>query len=59
MGNCRRKGMRFYFLPPYSPELKCIEMLWRKMKYERLPFRSFTPSKLERAIDEFVALSVK
>jgi transposase len=51
--------MRFYFLPPYSPELKCIEMLWRKMKYERLPFRSFTPSKLERAIDEFVALSVK
>jgi hypothetical protein len=49
------KDMRFYFLPPYSLE----EMLWRKMKYERLPFRSFTPSKLERAIDEIGALSVK
>jgi hypothetical protein len=47
--------VRFYFLPPYSPE----EMLWRKMKYEWLPFRSFTPSELERAIDEIGELSVK
>nr|WP_245598843.1 IS630 family transposase [Methylomicrobium lacus] len=28
------KGMRFYFLPPYSPELNRIELLWHKMKYE-------------------------
>lgn len=46
------KGMRFYFIPPYSPELNRIEMLWRKMKYEWLPFQSFTPSELEDAIDE-------
>ena len=44
-------GMRFYFLPPYSPELNRIEMLWRKMKYQWLPFKSFTPSELEQAIE--------
>lgn len=49
------KGMRFYFLPPYSPELNRIEMLWRKMKYEWLPFKSFTPPELEQAIDEIAA----
>ena len=27
------KGMRFYFLPPYSHELNRIELLWHKMKY--------------------------
>lgn len=44
------KGVRFYFLPPYSPELNRIEMLWRKMKYEWLPFRSLIPAELEQAI---------
>ncbi|MDD5275924.1 MAG: transposase [Methylovulum sp.] len=28
-----------YFLPPYSPELSRIEILWRKIKYEWLPFK--------------------
>ncbi|WNB77603.1 transposase [Methylomonas koyamae] len=37
----KEKGMRFYFLPPYSPELNRIEMVWQKMKYEWLPFQSF------------------
>jgi transposase len=46
------KGLRFYFLPPYSPELNRIEMLWHKMKYEWLPFKTFTPDELEQAIDE-------
>jgi transposase len=46
------KGMKFYFLPPYSPELNRIELLWRKMKYEWLPFKTFTPDELEQAIDE-------
>jgi transposase len=36
------KGLQFYFLPHYSPELNCIEIVWRKMKYEWLPFKSFT-----------------
>ncbi|MGZ5030206.1 MAG: IS630 family transposase [Methylobacter sp.] len=49
------KRVAVLFLPPYSPELNRIEMLWRKMKHEWLPFRSFTPSELEGAIDEIGA----
>jgi transposase len=48
----REKGMRFYFLPAYSPELNRIEILWKKIKYEWLPFKSFTPVELEIAIDK-------
>ena len=29
------------FLPPYSPELNVIELLWRKIKYEWLPIESY------------------
>ncbi len=29
------------FLPPYSPELNLIEILWRKIKYEWLPHKAF------------------
>lgn len=46
------KGMQFYFLPPYSPELNRIELLWHKMKYEWLQFKLYTPDELEQAIDE-------
>lgn len=46
------KGMRFYFLPPYSPELNRIELLWHKMKYEWLRFKLYTPDELEQAIDD-------
>ncbi|GAB6048708.1 hypothetical protein JCM19379_25390 [Methyloparacoccus murrellii] len=28
------QGLRFYLLPPCSPELNRIEILWKKMKYE-------------------------
>lgn len=44
-------GLRCYCLPPYSPELNRIEILWKKMKYEWLPFRSYSPVELEQAID--------
>ncbi|WP_052303070.1 transposase [Dysgonomonas gadei] len=29
------------FLPPYSPELNKIEILWRFIKYRWLPFETF------------------
>ena len=29
------------FLPPYSPELNKIEMLWKKMKYQWLDFKAY------------------
>jgi transposase len=32
------KNLFLYFLPTYSPELNLIEILWRKIKYEWLPF---------------------
>lgn len=55
LGFLVEKGLRFYFLPPYSPELNRIEMLWHKMKYEWLPFKTFTPDELDLAIDEIGA----
>jgi len=30
-----------WFLPPYSPELNCIEVLWKKIKYEWLPWEAY------------------
>jgi hypothetical protein len=33
--------MYIYFLPPYSPELNKIEILWRFIKYKWLPFDAF------------------
>jgi transposase len=31
-----------HFLPPYCPELNRIEILWRKIKYDWLPFSAYT-----------------
>jgi len=31
------KGLHFYFLPPYCPELNLIEILWRMIKHHWLP----------------------
>ncbi|HET8671738.1 MAG TPA: transposase [Candidatus Saccharimonadales bacterium] len=35
-------GLIIKYLPPYSPELNLIEILWRFMKYHWLPFSSYT-----------------
>ena len=34
----QKRGLYLYFLPSYSPHLNKIEILWRKMKYEWMPF---------------------
>jgi transposase len=31
------RGLLLQYLPPYSPELNLIEILWKKIKYEWLP----------------------
>ncbi len=36
-----KKDMHVRFLPEYSPELNLIEILWRKIKYEWLPFSAY------------------
>lgn len=45
-------GVYFYYLPPYSPELNDIEPLWRHVKYEDLPERSYpSGAALQTAVD--------
>ena len=36
------KGVGIHFLPPYCPEWNRIEILWRKIKYDWLPFSAST-----------------
>lgn len=36
-----RQDLFVYYLPPYSPELNKIEILWRFIKYRWLPFDAF------------------
>lgn len=46
-------GVRFFFLPPYSPELNAIEPPWRQVKHEGLPERSHTSTAaLKAAVDD-------
>lgn len=50
-----KKGLDIMFLPPYSPELNLIEILWRKMKYEWLPFSAYTSfSKLKEWVEDIL-----
>jgi transposase len=35
------QGLHLYFLPPYSPELNLIEIVWRQIKHHWLPLRAF------------------
>ena len=36
-----RKGCFDLLLPPYSPELNLIEILWRRIKYQWLDFDAY------------------
>lgn len=38
----QKRGLRIKRIPPYSPELNLIEILWRKIKYDWLPFHAYT-----------------
>jgi hypothetical protein len=47
------QGLYLLFLPPYCPELNLIEILWRKIKYQWLPFSAYQSFKdLSEALDE-------
>jgi hypothetical protein len=53
-------GIELVYLPPYSPELNPIEGLWRHVKHEDLPVRSYTSAAavqaaVEHALDQHVA----
>jgi transposase len=51
----RKRGLDIRFLPPYSPELNLIEILWRKIKYEWLPFSAYTSfNKLKEWVEDIL-----
>jgi transposase len=47
-----RRGIYLYFLPAYSPELNEIEPVFRQVKYQEMPRRSYTTrSGLREAVE--------
>lgn len=50
-----QRGLTLYFLPPYSPELNFIEIVWRKLKYEWMPNSAYANFKrLEATLREIL-----
>lgn len=49
------KGVTFYFLPPYSPELNRIELLWHQIKHRWMAVKNRTSEELEKDIDFIIA----
>jgi transposase len=37
----KKQGLIIKYLPPYSPELNLIEILWRRITYTWLPFSAY------------------
>ena len=37
----KEKDVLIFFLPPYSPELNLIEILWKRIKYQWIPFEAY------------------
>lgn len=49
-------GVTLHYLPPSSPELNPMERVWRHVKYEAAPIRSFgTLEALQTAVDQTLA----
>ncbi len=47
------QGLILFYFPAYSPELNLIEIFWRKLKYEWLPFSAYLSlAALKQAIAE-------
>jgi transposase len=50
------KGFYIFNLPPYSPHLNIIEILWRRMKYEWLKAEDYASfERLTAAIKELLS----
>lgn len=51
-----QKGIFLFYLPSYSPELNSIEILWRKIKYDWLPFDAYDGlSSLRQALENILS----
>jgi transposase len=40
-----KAGLSIVHIAPYSPELNIIEIVWRKIKFEWMPFSAYTSFK--------------
>jgi hypothetical protein len=50
------KGLYLWFLPPYSPELNLIEILWKQIKYRWLPIDAYNSfERLSECLDNILA----
>jgi len=50
-----KRGLIIKYLPPYSPELNLIEILWRFIKYYWLPFSAYVSLQcLRQAIENIL-----
>lgn len=50
-----KRGLIVKFLPAYSPELNLIEILWKKIKYDWLPFSAYLSfHKLQEAVENIL-----
>ncbi len=45
IGGWKEQGLHLYFLPPYSPELNLIEIVWRQIKQHWLSLAAYTSPK--------------
>ena len=41
MKEWEEQDVLIFFLPPYSPVLNLIEILWKRIKYQWIPFDSY------------------
>ena len=49
------KNLFLWFLPPYSPELNLIEILWKQIKYRWMPLNAYESIKqLNESIDSIL-----
>lgn len=58
----KEKDLLIFFLPPYSPELNLIEILWKRIKYQWLPFEAYLcfqnlKERLSYVLNDFCKLS--
>ena len=50
-----KRGLIVKYLPPYSPQLNLIEILWRFMKYHWLPLSAYVSfSSLVAAVEQLL-----
>jgi len=52
----KSRGLIIQNIPPYSPELNRIEILWRKIKYEWLDFSAYESfQSLKESLNDILA----